>query len=265
MKERGLLKQVRRIYCFAGILLGLICLPVRAAETLPVSGLAEAKALRAKGDLLGAKSKYKSLLAAAKSKPERRRLEKALQDLNWQLLFSKIITPDSVLYEVKPGDVLVKIAKEHKTTVELIVKINQIKGFTIYAGQKLKVVTAPFSVLVKRSQNRLYLKQNDEVIRVYKIATGEKDSTPLGTFTIENKLVNPTWYHAGAVVPPDSPDNILGTRWMGFSIPGYGIHGTTLPGTIGTSSSAGCVRMLNQDVEELYAILPVKTPVTVVA
>jgi lipoprotein-anchoring transpeptidase ErfK/SrfK len=252
MKERGPLKAVRQLFFFSALALSLLV-------SAPVFG-AEAP----QEDLLGAKSQYQSQLAAAETSAEKRRLEKALRDLNWKLLFSKIITPDSVLYEVRAGDTLSKIAKDHRTTVELIVKINQIKGFTIYAGQKLKVVTAPFFVEVKRSRNRLYLRQNDEIIRTYKVATGEKNTTPLGTFTIENKLVNPTWYHAGAVVPPDSPDNILGTRWMGFSVPGYGIHGTTLPETIGTNSSAGCIRMLNQDVEELYAILPVKTPVTIV-
>lgn len=251
MKERGPLKAVRQFYFFLALTLFLFAsAPVTWAQ--------------GEENLLETKAKYKSLLSSAKNTAEKRRLEKELRNLNWDLLFSNLITPDSVLYEVKAGDTLAKIAREHKTTVELIVKINQIKGFTIYPSQKLKVVTAPFSVVIKRSQNRLYLKQNDEIIRAYKVATGEKQSTPLGTFTIENKLVNPTWYHAGAVVPPDSPENILGTRWMGFSIPGYGIHGTTLPDTIGTSSSAGCVRMLNRDVEELYAILPVKTPVTIV-
>jgi len=41
--------------------------------------------------------------------------------------------------------------------------------------------------------------------------------------------MNPTWFKAGAVVPAESPENVLGTRWMGFDLAGYGIHGTTEP------------------------------------
>ena len=86
----------------------------------------------------------------------------------------------------------------------------------------------------------------------------------MGTFKITTKLVNPVWYKSGAVVPPDSPENILGTRWMGFDLEGYGIHGTTSPESIGTQATAGCVRMLNNEVEELYTFLPQGTEVTIV-
>ena len=65
-------------------------------------------------------------------------------------------------------------------------------------------------------------------------------------------------------MPPESPENVLGTRWMGFDIPGYGIHGTVEPKAIGQQVTAGCVRMLNEQVEELYSILPVGTEVVIV-
>jgi lipoprotein-anchoring transpeptidase ErfK/SrfK len=65
------------------------------------------------------------------------------------------------------------------------------------------------------------------------------------------------------VVPPRSPENFLGTRWLGFNIPKYGIHGTIYPELIGQSVSGGCVRMRNEDVEELYAIIPVGTKVVI--
>ena len=67
-----------------------------------------------------------------------------------------------------------------------------------------------------------------------------------------------------AVVPPDSPKNILGSRWMGISEPGYGIHGTRDPDSIGQAVTAGCVRMLNEDVEELYAIVPIGTEIAII-
>ena len=82
--------------------------------------------------------------------------------------------------------------------------------------------------------------------------------------TVVNKLVDPVWYRQGAVVPPDSPENILGTRWMGISEKGYGIHGSVDPEAIGYQVTAGCVRMLNAEVEELYDIIPLGTEVTIV-
>jgi lipoprotein-anchoring transpeptidase ErfK/SrfK len=86
----------------------------------------------------------------------------------------------------------------------------------------------------------------------------------VGTFKITSKLANPVWFKAGVVVPPESPENVLGSRWLGFDNPGYGIHGTIEPQTIGQQITQGCVRMLNKDVEELYAIVPVGTEVEIV-
>lgn len=225
--------------------------------------LSEARQLVQNGELLAAKEKYKKFLTRDLSSDLKKDIRKELEDLNIKILFSKTITPGSIIHDVKSGDSLYKIAKDHNTTVGFIVRSNQLKGFTIYPGQKLKVVIAPFSIKVRLSKNKLYLYQGEELIKTYNVATGHDKATPVGEFTIENKLVNPTWYKAGAVVPPDSPENILGTRWMGFTVPGYGIHGTTKPESIGKNVSAGCVRMLNEDVEVLYDIVPAKTKVTI--
>lgn len=170
---------------------------------------------------------------------------------------------DSFFYSVQPNDTLLKIAKKHGTTVELIKKMNGLTKDIIIPGQKLKIAKAVFSIQIDKSENKLRLYANGELLKIYPVATGRNNSTPIGTFTIENKLENPTWYTAGAVIPPDSPENMLGTRWLGFSLQSYGIHGTILPETIGTQDSEGCIRMLNEDVEELYSIVPLKTNVVV--
>ena len=233
--------------------------PVISADNI----LSEARQLVQNGELLAAKEKYKKFLTRDLSSDLKKDIRKELEDLNIKIFFSKAVIPGSIIYDVKPGDSLYKIAKNHNTTVGFIVRSNQLKGFTIYPGQKLKVVIAPFSIKVRLSKNKLYLYQGEELVKTYSVATGHDKATPVGEFTIENKLINPTWYRAGAVVPPDSPENILGTRWMGFTVPGYGIHGTTKPESIGKNVSAGCVRMLNEDVEELYDIVPAKTKVTI--
>jgi len=181
-------------------------------------------------------------------------------------LFSPAITPNSFQYTVKAGDTLSKIAKKHHTTVELIRKSNGLKNNVIYEGMKLKIMNTTFKVVIDISGHELKLYAGDELIKTYPVATGrEGHATPTGTFTIVNKLENPVWYYEGTAVPNGDPENILGTRWMGFSLKSYGIHGTTLPETVGTSASEGCIRMLNQDVEELYSIIPQGTSVTLTA
>ena len=134
----------------------------------------------------------------------------------------------------------------------------------IRPGMKLKVPGGRFSIVIDKSQNTLTLKANEELFKVYTVATGENNSTPVGTFKIKDKLVDPVWYTLGAVVPAGSPENVLGTRWMGINEPGYGIHGTRDPESIGKQVTKGCVRMPNEEVEELYSIVPIGTPVTII-
>jgi len=110
----------------------------------------------------------------------------------------------------------------------------------------------------------LILKVNDEALKVYYVSTGKDNSTPVGDFTITSKLVDPVWFNKGVVVPPDSPQNVLGSRWLGFNLSGYGIHGTVDPDMIGRQVTAGCVRLRNEEVEELYDMLPMGTKVTIV-
>jgi len=190
--------------------------------------------------------------------------QKELEKVKMAILFSPMQTNYSVSYLVKPGDSLGKIAKQYNTTVELIKISNKLTSDVIHIGKKLRIVNAKFSILVNYSQNTLTLKLNDEALKVYHVSTGADNSTPKGEFKIVNKLVDPVWHKMGAVIPTGSPENILGSRWMGISEPGYGIHGTTQPESIGQHATAGCVRMINQDVEELYSIIPMGIDVTIV-
>jgi len=181
----------------------------------------------------------------------------------WKAMFSKEVGPDSISYTVKPGDSLYVLAQKNHTTVAFIKKINNIKSDNIYLGKKLKIHTAPFSIVVDKSENTLVLYSGDVPVRKYSVATGKKNCTPVGDFKITDKLVNPTWFKTGAILPPGSPENALGTRWMGLDKPSYGIHGTIEPKSIGTQASEGCIRMLNEEVEELFSVVPVGTKITI--
>ena len=188
-----------------------------------------------------------------------------IEDINVKLIFSPIPTKDSMIYKVKAGDSLTLIAKQFNTTVDLIIKSNKLKDTVIRPEKRLKITSGSgFSIEVYTKSNKLILKNNRGVLKTYAAATGAHDGTPLGNFKIVNKLKNPTWYTAGAIVPADSPKNVLGTRWMGISEKGYGIHGTIDPTSIGKQSTEGCIRMYNKDVEELFALVPVGTPVTII-
>lgn len=241
----------------------------KAAKTVSLSVLASQGAdFFAKGDLVRAKLTYQRLCNDFPAASDMANWQNKLGQINIKLLFSSIMTPGSIQYEIKPGDNLTKIAKEFNTTVELIKKSNAILDDKIVPGIKLKVWTAPFSILIDKSQNILILKlkNSEEVIKTYMVSTGANNGTPIGNFKITEKIVNPPWFKPGAMqpIPSGDPENILGTRWLGLNVSGYGIHGTTEPQSLGKQVTQGCIRMSNPDVEELYTIIPRDTEVTII-
>ena len=236
-----------------------------STKTGPVSAQSlDARNLESRGDLVGARQEYQRLINELPNSREVLAWQKKLEDLNMKLLFSGAITPGSIEYEIRSGDSLDKIARDHKTTVELIKRSNDLASDNIFPGKKIKVRTAGFSIIVDKSQNVLLLKDGDDIFKSYTVATGTNNSTPVGTFKIIEKIPNPPWYKPGVVIPAGSPENILGTRWLGLTKEGYGIHGTTDPKSLGNQVTAGCIRMSNGDVEELYSIVPVGVEVTIV-
>jgi len=107
-------------------------------------------------------------------------------------------------------------------------------------------------LVVSIPDRKLALVENDRVVRVYSVAVGAPVSpSPVGTLTIVSRVTNPTYYKPGKVIGPGA-SNPLGTRWIGLSEKGYGIHGTDQPGSIGRAASYGCIRLRNHDVERLF-------------
>ena len=225
---------------------------------------AEALNLKQNGDLLKAKEIYQKILSDFSDYEKIDVIQKELDDLNIRIIFSNTPAPKTLIHEVQTGDTLGGIAQKYGTTMDLIKIGSHLSGNVIRVGQKLRIWKGNFNIFVDKSQNILILKDGEEVVKTYRVATGQNNSTPVGQFKIINKLVDPVWFNKGIVVPPESPANVLGSRWMGFDIPGYGIHGTIEPETIGKQTTAGCVRMVNQDAEELYTIVPIGTPVVIV-
>lgn len=123
------------------------------------------------------------------------------------------------------------------------------------------------SLLIDVSKHRLHVYLNEEIVYSFPIATGKGRLTPIGEFSIANKIAKP-WY-VRKNIPGGDRRNPLGTHWLGLDVPGtggytYGIHGTNNPASIGYSVSSGCIRMRNRDVEWLYNHIPVGTKVLII-
>lgn len=113
----------------------------------------------------------------------------------------------------------------------------------------------PVYVFIDKSQNTLSVLSGDTVIRRYRSALGKDGGTPEGNLFIAKKLVNP---YSG-------PQNrkLYGTRVMELSQGDIAIHGTDSPESIGKNATKGCIRLSTPDMEELYSIVPLYTPVII--
>jgi lipoprotein-anchoring transpeptidase ErfK/SrfK len=142
-----------------------------------------------------------------------------------------------------------------------------------------QVTAASFGpiIVIRRDTKWLYLYEHSATaqtisfVRRFEVATGQPIyPTPLGSFKIILMERNPWWYPPnsawakGATPIPPGPGNPLGTRWMGISSPGVGIHGTPDPASLGYSASHGCIRMFIPSAEWLFAHVKVGTPVIIV-
>jgi lipoprotein-anchoring transpeptidase ErfK/SrfK len=118
-------------------------------------------------------------------------------------------------------------------------------------------------IIISIPDRRLAILEDGEVVKVYPVAVGKSETpSPAGDFTIINHAVNPVYRHEGKEVAPGK-DNPLGTRWMGLSAKGYGIHGTNVQSSVGKIASHGCFRMKKKDVEELYRKVQVGDAVSI--
>jgi lipoprotein-anchoring transpeptidase ErfK/SrfK len=112
-------------------------------------------------------------------------------------------------------------------------------------------------IVVSIPERRMAVMESGRVVKTYDAAVGaSKSPSPTGEFTVTIRLAYPAWYGPKTVIPPGKA-NPLGTRWIGISRKGYGIHGTNRPKSIGRAVSAGCIRLRNEDVEELFEMVSV--------
>lgn len=147
------------------------------------------------------------------------------------------------------------LAKDEKNT-PLSAKPSAPAGSGTSPARRLQIV-------ISIADRQLAVLDNGQVLKTYPIAVGSRRTpSPDGDFVIVNHAKAPTYRHGEKEIAPGK-DNPLGTRWMGLSLKGYGIHGTNVQSSIGKAASHGCFRMRKQDVEELYTLVQVGDTVTV--
>ncbi len=127
----------------------------------------------------------------------------------------------------------------------------------------------PVKLVLRLSKRQVEVYEGDDLITSFPVAVGKKGwETPTGEFEIIQMVKNPSWQNpwTGKVIPP-SPNNPLGERWIGFWSDGknfIGFHGTPGEHLIGQAVSHGCVRMKNKDIKQLFELVSMGIPVTVV-
>jgi len=191
-------------------------------------------------------------------------------------------------FTARGGDTLLDIARQNNQGWDDMRQANPNVDMWL-PGDGTEVMVPTFYVLpntprsglvMNRAEKRLYYYPPDHPneVRTYAISIGREGwDTPIGTFSIVEKIKNPTWtppasvradyLSRGKVLPavvPSGDDNPLGSHAMRLSARSYLIHGTNKPWGLGMRSSAGCIRMYPEGVEELFGLVSVDTTVTIV-
>ena len=183
----------------------------------------------------------------------------------------------SISETVKAGDSLTAIRQRVlKANSQLLIctglieRVNQMASSkSIHPGDVLRIPTDRPHMLVDISTRWVLYMMGDEVVAAWEGGVGKPgNETQPGQYTIGVKQPNPPWFRpGGAPVPFGNPENPLGTRWLSWRLNGVeshlGFHGTTDPSSVGGAVSSGCIRLRNEDVEELFEILPERADVLV--
>ncbi|MFN3166165.1 MAG: L,D-transpeptidase family protein [Phycisphaeraceae bacterium] len=241
------------------------------------------------GDLVNGRKLLSELLFrdGALPRAEAHEVRDLLTELNRQHVFSKSrrsaeqIDRDPIvaLHKVQSGEYLGTIANTYRTPYQFIERVNNIEARRLQAGQTIQVLKGPVHARVDKSDYRMDLYVVDDAglpifLKSFDVGLGEFDSTPVGEYRIKpgSKVgpdaangKGPSWRNprTGKVYDSDDPDIPIGEYWMALEgteertkgVVGYGIHATNDPNSIGQQQSMGCIRMRDEDVDEVFYTL----------
>jgi lipoprotein-anchoring transpeptidase ErfK/SrfK len=242
------------------------------------NALSEGKALLDAGNLVAARRVLNDALVNNQFAPaDAQKAKEYIATANESLIFSpRRMTDDPYVgsYTMRGGDRLMKVAANSDVTWDFLKRINNISDERrIRAGQTLKTIKGPFHAVVSKSRFTmdLYLGSPGErgsmYVRTFPVGLGRHGSTPTGTWMVapQGKLKNPKWWGVEGEPAREAGDplNPLGKFWIGLQgtdgdavgKEGFGIHGTIEPDSIGKETSHGCIRLINENVEQVYQML----------
>lgn len=202
------------------------------------------------------------------------------------LVLYQLVSGGEEEIEVPPRTTLNRLALEKGVQWQVVARHNDLKKpYRLKPGMILKInhthiVPAELShgFVINLPELMLYYFREGTYQRRYALAVGRRSwPTPTGDYHIRNKTRNPTWTvppsiqeemaNAGQEVlekVPPGPKNPLGAYWLGTSAPGVGIHATNRPWSVGSSVSHGCIRMLPEEIEQLFPQVEVGLPVKII-
>ena len=183
-------------------------------------------------------------------------------------------------YTIKEKDTLLDVARDNDLGFnEMESLYPDIDPWVPPRGMKLVIPsqwilpqTRKYGLVINIAEMRVYyFLKSIGMVRTYPIGIGDHGwFSPEGTFWVKEKRKKPAWYIPESLqekyqmkVMPPGPDNPLGDYWLGLSIAGYGIHGTNFPWAIGRLVTHGCIRLYPEDIEKLFPLVRVKTPVEI--
>jgi LysM repeat protein len=226
--------------------------------------LSELKALIEAGNFSRARQEAFTLLDQTQSALGRREIERLLGDLHIRMVFSRSPMEEKIDHIIRQGDTLGKLANRYGTTADSIKAVNGLDSNVIRIGDRLQILTGDFLCRVNKTTNEMEVLLNDRFFKRYLVGTGTDNSTPEGEYVITLRIRHPVWYRPdGQTIPYGDPENLLGTHYLKLNAPGIGLHGTWEPDSVGSQSSAGCVRLINDEIKELYHLLPEGTTVVI--
>ncbi len=188
-------------------------------------------------------------------------------------------------YQTRGGESLIELARRFGLGYNEITEANpKLDPFVPGDGATIDLPTAWIlpdlpgydGIVINLSEMRLYYfpEKKKFSVMTFPIGVGsEGKETPLGTFRIVEKMVNPSWYVPESImkekpelpkVVPPGPDNPLGSHAMRLSERTILIHGTNRPYAVGRKASHGCIRMYPEDIPKLFQMVPKNSRVTIV-
>ncbi len=201
-----------------------------------------------------------------KNSPARGEAEFLIGDLNMKRLKSPEPAPGDEVYTIQRGDTLWVMAKKLKVPQDLLIGINDLSPKSLTVGQQIRIPRLSISLVVDKPARTVTILNNNEFLKKYKIAINQNDKVlPAGNYSVVKKEDKGIAYadpETNETIKAGAPGNPYGDKYIEMRR-GTGIHGTNDPEKIGKLVSTGAILMSNQDIDEVYALVQIKTPVVV--